>query len=308
MVKVWPGTTTSGATPTGSWTSCRAVALRPDRTGPAMRASTTWTCTAGACWCASTSTCRSEARTAAESPTTRASARRCRRSRSCAAAARALVLVLAPRPPEGDPDPGSRWRRSPRACASCSARGRRWRRRSSASRCARWPSGCATGEVLLLENVRFEPGETDNDPSFARALAALADVYVNDAFGAAHRAHASTEGVAHLLPSAPPGGCWNGRSRTLPALLERPDAAARRGARRRQGDRQDRRARALPRARRRAPDRRRDVLPVPRAQGHTRRASRCATRRTSSTRARLLARASGAHAPQPGWSCRSTTS
>ncbi len=58
------------------------------------------------------------------------------------------------------------------------------------------------GELLLLENVRFEAGETDNDPALAAALAALADVYVDDAFGAAHRAHASTEGVAHLLPSA----------------------------------------------------------------------------------------------------------
>ena len=56
------------------------------------------------------------------------------------------------------------------------------------------------GDVLLLENVRFEPGETDKDPALAAALAALADLYVNDAFGAAHRAHASTEGVAHRLP------------------------------------------------------------------------------------------------------------
>ena len=58
------------------------------------------------------------------------------------------------------------------------------------------------GEVLMLENVRFEPGEESNDPAFAAHLAALADCYVNDAFGTAHRAHASTEGVAHLLPSA----------------------------------------------------------------------------------------------------------
>src|SRR3954453_3084834 len=56
------------------------------------------------------------------------------------------------------------------------------------------------GDLLLLENVRFEPGETENDPKLAEALATLADVYVNDAFGAAHRAHASTEGVAHRLP------------------------------------------------------------------------------------------------------------
>jgi phosphoglycerate kinase len=56
------------------------------------------------------------------------------------------------------------------------------------------------GEVLLLENSRFEPGETENDPALAEALAALAEVYVNDAFGSAHRAHATTEGVAHHLP------------------------------------------------------------------------------------------------------------
>lgn len=57
------------------------------------------------------------------------------------------------------------------------------------------------GDVLLLENVRFEPGETENDPKLAESLAQLADLYVNDAFGAAHRAHASTEGVAHHLPA-----------------------------------------------------------------------------------------------------------
>ncbi len=57
------------------------------------------------------------------------------------------------------------------------------------------------GDILLLENVRFYPGEEANDPEFARALASLAHVYVNDAFGAAHRAHASTEGVAHYLPA-----------------------------------------------------------------------------------------------------------
>jgi phosphoglycerate kinase len=55
------------------------------------------------------------------------------------------------------------------------------------------------GEILLLENTRFFPGEEKNDPAFAAELAKLADVYVNDAFGAAHRAHASTEGVAHLV-------------------------------------------------------------------------------------------------------------
>ncbi len=57
------------------------------------------------------------------------------------------------------------------------------------------------GDVLLLENVRFYPGETKNDPELAKAFAELADIYVNDAFGTAHRAHASTEGVAHHLPA-----------------------------------------------------------------------------------------------------------
>jgi phosphoglycerate kinase len=77
------------------------------------------------------------------------------------------------------------------------------------------------GEVLVLENVRFEAGETSNDPEFARALADLADVYVNDAFGAAHRAHASTEGVTHLLPSAA-GRLLESEVRTLTAILEDP--------------------------------------------------------------------------------------
>jgi phosphoglycerate kinase len=61
--------------------------------------------------------------------------------------------------------------------------------------------GLAPGAVLMLENSRFEPGETKNDPELARDLAELASVFVNDAFGAAHRAHATTEGVAHHLPA-----------------------------------------------------------------------------------------------------------
>ena len=59
----------------------------------------------------------------------------------------------------------------------------------------------ANGDVLVLENTRFHAGEEANDPAFVQSLASLADLYVNDAFSAAHRAHASTEGVAHRLPS-----------------------------------------------------------------------------------------------------------
>ena len=82
-------------------------------------------------------------------------------------------------------------------------------------------SSLGPGEILLLENVRFEPGETRNDPHLARELSALAQVYVNDAFGSAHRAHASTEGVAHLLPSAA-GRLLEREVRTLTEILEHP--------------------------------------------------------------------------------------
>ncbi len=63
-------------------------------------------------------------------------------------------------------------------------------------------SAMGADQVLLLENTRFQPGEEKNDPELARAMAALGDVFVNDAFSAAHRAHTSTTGIAHLLPSA----------------------------------------------------------------------------------------------------------
>jgi phosphoglycerate kinase len=77
------------------------------------------------------------------------------------------------------------------------------------------------GDVVMLENIRYEAGETKNDPELAKRLAALADAYVNDAFGSAHRAHASTEGVARLLPSA--GGLLLQREvQTLTEILEDP--------------------------------------------------------------------------------------
>jgi phosphoglycerate kinase len=76
-------------------------------------------------------------------------------------------------------------------------------------------------DVVMLENVRFEEGETKNDPELARRYAALADAYVDDAFGAAHRAHASTEAVAHLLPSAA-GRLLEREVTTLRRLLDEP--------------------------------------------------------------------------------------
>ncbi len=78
------------------------------------------------------------------------------------------------------------------------------------------------GGVAVLENVRFWPGEEQNDPEFARTLAALGDFYVNDAFGTAHRAHASTEAVAHLLKPAVAGFLVERELRYLGEALERP--------------------------------------------------------------------------------------
>ena len=77
------------------------------------------------------------------------------------------------------------------------------------------------GEVVMVENVRFFEGETKNDAELAERYAKLADVYVNDAFGAAHRAHASTEAVAHLLPSAA-GRLLEREVKTLTGILEDP--------------------------------------------------------------------------------------
>ncbi|MDR5651317.1 phosphoglycerate kinase [Ruixingdingia sedimenti] len=77
------------------------------------------------------------------------------------------------------------------------------------------------GDILLLENTRFHPGEEKNDPAMAAALAALGDVYVNDAFSVAHRAHASTEAIARLLPSCA-GRLMAAELKALEAALSKP--------------------------------------------------------------------------------------
>ena len=82
-------------------------------------------------------------------------------------------------------------------------------------------AGMRDGDVLLLENIRFHPGEERNDPQLAQELAELADVYCNDAFSAAHRAHASTEGVAHLLPACA-GRLMEAELKALEAALGTP--------------------------------------------------------------------------------------
>ena len=83
-------------------------------------------------------------------------------------------------------------------------------------------AGLKDGDVLLLENLRFHPEEEKNDPGFAEALAALGEAYVNDAFGTAHRAHASTEGVPKLLKPAVAGFLMETELRYLGEALEQP--------------------------------------------------------------------------------------
>ena len=78
------------------------------------------------------------------------------------------------------------------------------------------------GEALMLENVRFHAGEEKNDPEYARQLAELADVYVNDAFGTAHRAHASTEGITHFVKPAAAGFLMEKELRYMGQALENP--------------------------------------------------------------------------------------
>ncbi len=78
------------------------------------------------------------------------------------------------------------------------------------------------GEALMLENVRFHAGEEKNDPEYARQLARLADVYVNDAFGTAHRAHASTEGITHFVNQSAAGSLMEKELRYLGKALEHP--------------------------------------------------------------------------------------
>lgn len=122
------------------------------------------------------------------------------------------------------------------------------------------------GKAILLENVRFMPEEEKNDPEFAKELASMAELYVSDAFGTVHRAHASTAGVAAYLPAV--AGFLIGKElKFLGDAVENPGASVPRDPRRRKGQGQDRR---YPRAAgqgRRAADRRRYVLYIPRGDG-----------------------------------------
>ena len=85
-------------------------------------------------------------------------------------------------------------------------------------------NGMGDGSVILLENTRFDPGEKANEEGLAKALASLADVYVNDAFGAAHRAHASTAGVARFVDTAAMGRLMEKELEALSRVRDRPDS------------------------------------------------------------------------------------
>ena len=165
------------------------------------------------------------------------------------------------------------------------------------------------GDVVLLENVRFHPEEEKNDPAFAARLAALGDVYVNDAFGTAHRAHASTEGVARNLPAVA-GFLMEKEIKFLGGVFEKPAQAVRRDHRRGQGVDQDRRARVPPAPGGHDDHRRRHGLHLPQGAGHGRSASR-SSRRSSWTPPppswpRRRAQASRSSCPSITWWARSS--
>ncbi|MDP3897790.1 MAG: phosphoglycerate kinase [Mesorhizobium sp.] len=103
--------------------------------------------------------------------------------------------------PKGAPDPAQSLAPIARATATLLSRDVAFAEDCVGEAAAAAVAALPDGGILLLENTRFHAGEEKNDPDFARALAANGDIYVNDAFSAAHRAHASTEGLAHLLPA-----------------------------------------------------------------------------------------------------------
>ncbi|MFZ0032255.1 MAG: phosphoglycerate kinase [Candidatus Cybelea sp.] len=134
--------------------------------------------------------------------------------------ARTIVLSHLGRP-DGKPDPRLSLRPVAQALSDRLGIGVRFADDSVGDAAQNAVAALHDGDVLLLENVRFHPEEERNDPEFARRLAALGDLYVNDAFATAHRAHASTEGVAHLLPNAA-GFLMEAELSALSRLVDRP--------------------------------------------------------------------------------------
>lgn len=130
----------------------------------------------------------------------------------------ALVILSHFGRPKGRPEPASSLRHIRDDLSRALATPVRFAELDAAAEAA---AALAAGQVLLVENTRFEPGEEQNDPDLARRYAALGDVYVNDAFSCAHRAHASTEGIAHLMPTVA-GPLMSEELRALQKALEAP--------------------------------------------------------------------------------------
>ncbi len=112
-----------------------------------------------------------------------------------------LILLAHFGRPKGEPDPKESLRPVAKAVEHALGKPVAFAEDCIGSQAAEAVSRLGEGGILLFENTRFHPGEEKDDPGFAKALAQNGDVYVNDAFSAAHRAHASTEGLAHLLPA-----------------------------------------------------------------------------------------------------------
>ncbi len=217
-------------------------------------------------------------------------------------------------PPSCSPRTWAVPRAAPIPSTPSGAGGRRGWRRCSSGR-SRWPPtawarpsrdlarALKPGEILLLENLRFHPEEEANDDDFARRLAGLADLYVNDAFAAAHRAHASIAAITRHLQPAAAGLLMRRELEALGRILEAPARAAGRRARRRQGLRQDRARRAPALEGRRARHRRRHGVHLP-ARARSRR--RQVARRGRSDRDGALDAGGGAPPRRATSCCRST--
>jgi phosphoglycerate kinase len=137
--------------------------------------------------------------------------------------ARVVVLASHLGRPKGRPDPALSLRPVADRLAELLGRPVRFAEDCVGGAAERALAEAAPGSVVLLENLRFHPEEERNDEGFARALARLADVYVNDAFGAAHRAHASTEAVTRFVPDAVAGLLMEKELEFLGRALERPE-------------------------------------------------------------------------------------